>query len=99
MHRILAAQAFKIRFPDVVLVQPRLADVDLIQRDRISVLARIDTDGCVHRVSSLLAEAALPSSPDRAATCCPLRQALRRTSDGGRFSMRSVRIACPCRPD
>ena len=34
MHRVLAAQALEIRLPDVVLVQPRLADVDLVERHR-----------------------------------------------------------------
>jgi hypothetical protein len=55
MHGIVAAQALEIWFPDVVLVQARLADIDPVERERCSVLTRVEIDRSVHRVSSLLA--------------------------------------------
>ena len=95
VYRVVAAQALEIRIPDVILVQPRLAHVDLVERNRIGVFARVDTDGSVHRVSSLL----LAGTLHYGATCCPLRQALRRRWGADRSWKRPVRTACPCPTD
>ena len=48
VHRILAAQPLEIRLVHVVLVEFRDADIDLVERLRVSILARVETDVSVH---------------------------------------------------
>jgi hypothetical protein len=52
MHRVLTAQPLEIGVPDVVLVEPRIADVDRVERHAVDVGMNRGVEQCVHRPAS-----------------------------------------------
>ena len=48
VHRGLAPQTLEIRLPDVVVIDLRVAGVDLVERHRTGVGSRIDIHRCIH---------------------------------------------------
>ncbi len=52
MHRVLAPQPGEIGVPDVILVEPRIADVDGVERHAAGVGMNRGVEGCVHRSAS-----------------------------------------------
>jgi len=52
MHRVFAPQSREIGVPDVVLLEPGIADVDGVGRHAVGVGMNRDVEGCVHRPAS-----------------------------------------------
>ena len=65
MHRVLATQPREIGPPNVIVVQHWIADIDLVERHRVSVFARVEVHFGVHGV--------LLKCPSLLASVLPLR--------------------------
>ena len=63
MHRILAAQPLEIRIPRVVVVELRVADIDLVEGQRISLVAHCIIHVGIHRVPPFRPQAAFNAGP------------------------------------